>query len=176
MPGGIGQNGSVDWVVTANKGNIHTHTNQGNGHGGQIEDPIDEFTVRMRFKDQAEADAAWAARTHGDAYGRYVVMVKVPAAQPKDSGRIYTDLDPHDEPNKNPPWEVHVDWDVKSNPAPLPRNPNVVKVKAVRVAPAGGERTAIRQTTKAKRQTSKAKRQGSKAKRQGSKTTKLRKR
>ena len=149
MGGGFGQNGSVAWLVKGNKGNGHTHTDQGNGRGGKIEDPINSFKVRLRFRDPNDADAAWAAKQHLAAWDKfdsngkqlsYVVVLRVPA-QPSDLNRTYGKVDGNDEPNVNPPWEVLVDWDEEEAPSST--------------APSGTSRKAATQST-TKAATSKA--------------------
>ena len=113
MPG-FGQNGSVAWVVVGNKGNAHVHAPHKNGQRGRIADPpVTHFWVRLRFKDAAAAEAAWANRDEITAYGEFAVVVKVPA-QPPDMNRTQLNLDADDEPIVNPPWEIGVDWDPTS--------------------------------------------------------------
>jgi hypothetical protein len=113
MPGGIGQNGSIEWLVMGNKGNPHGPKGpHGDGFGGSIKDPrISFFKVQLRFLNQAAADAAWTARTQQvTANGDLVVTVQVPA-QPPDNARTWQNVNnANDQPNVNPPWEVFVDW------------------------------------------------------------------
>ena len=119
MPGGFGQNGSVAWIVKArNAGSPHNHGNQGNGHGGDISEAIDFFTVRLRFPSEAAAQNAWDNRQDvtsqwsaapGQPAVGYVVTLRVPAQGP-DPDRRYANVGTDNEPDKNPPWEVRVDW------------------------------------------------------------------
>jgi hypothetical protein len=113
MPG-FGQNGSVAWVVAGNKGNRHDHEDHKDGRRGEIQDPpFEEFWVRLRFKDAAEANDAWANRMVDKAYGQTVVILKVKAQQ-INPDRTPDNLDAFDEPMVNPPWEIGIDWDPTS--------------------------------------------------------------
>ena len=118
MPG-FGQNGSVAWVVVGKvvggKRNENKLSPHPDGWRGKIEDPpIEHFWVRLRFPDAAAAKAAWDARVEGEAYGEFVVILKVPAQKPPDATRTPENLDAFDEPNVNPPWEIGIDWDPTS--------------------------------------------------------------
>jgi len=99
------------WMVKGKRQNPHNHLDHGDGRKGEIRDPaIEFFKVRMRFPSQTDADAAWAARIHGNISGKYVVTIEVPAVL-QDPARNYLTLNPAiDEPPVDPPWEVYVDW------------------------------------------------------------------
>ena len=117
MPG-FGQNGSVAWVVVGKPDSVHVQSPHGAGWRGKINDaqdsPVKDFLVRLRFADAVAANTAWENRQQTEANGQFVVILRVPAQQ-RDPRRTHLDLNPEtNEPNVNPPWEIHIDWDFES--------------------------------------------------------------